>query len=647
MFQAKRQAAFSTWRAPGHEIEVVYSQAVMHDIVLRALDGLHSMPGVGLEVGGVLFGTADESEVRITASRELPCAHAQGQVFQLNDADEARLERMLTYYKEEPELAGLAPVGFYVSRTKRNLSLTDDDARLFEKYFPEPQQVVLAVKVARGLPTRAGFFVREPDGGLQTLMTHREFEAAPASEAGLRPMTRAEREAVLPQRTATVVPIRPADGAEQEATGEGESMGEARGAWTVPEELVDRPKRHPWPWKTLAAAVAVIAVLGSFIVYMRTARRASGPRQSAGLRLVERNGFLLAEWDGNSKLLDGKTSGALEVDDGEPRRYMMNETLLRGGQWRVLTTAENVMVKLRLGAAGEHVESVRYVDPGASARVVRTPPADTGYAELQGRLEEKQRRLQEMIEANNALDIRRESMLAVVRRQLEQASKGGAEKAQRPVVQPPPSQPALAQEQPLPSPPAIPPASTPPPVSNDLPLGLSGQSVRPPSAPAQQESAAPRFAERMTPPRPTAAPPAAAPTAPAATYQGPRSGRVIWTGSLAPGGTLVITGRQASLGTVTGALPPVPVRIGAYVAELGGQGFTAYSGSSRHARGNVVEQPGAQNGWQRTAYRYDPRRASELVVAEAPSADNGWQRVLFRAGPRAVTAILIDWELAQ
>jgi hypothetical protein len=60
-----------------------------------------------------------------------------------------------------------------------------------------------------------------------------------------------------------------------------------------------------------------------------------------------------------------------------------------------------------------------------------------------------------------------------------------------------------------------------------------------------------------------------------------------------------------------------------------------------------VEAPGAQNGWQRTAYRYDPGRASELIVAEAPSAENGWQRALFRSSVKPVTAILIEWELAQ
>ncbi len=108
-----------------------------------------------------------------------------------------------------------------------------------------------------------------------------------------------------------------------------------------------------------------------------------------------------------------------------------------------------------------------------------------------------------------------------------------------------------------------------------------------------------------------------------------------------------IVARQASSGTVTGALPALPVRIAAYAAELGGQGFTAFSANARHSRNDVVEAPSARNGWQRTGYQYDPKRAANLVVTEAPAADNSWQRMQFRAGSRPVTAILIEWELTQ
>jgi len=638
MIQAKRQAAFSTWQAPGHELEVVYSQAVLHDVVLRALDGLHSMPGGGLEVGGVLFGTADENEVRITASREIPCAHSKGQAFLLNEFDEDRLDRLLTYYREQTELAGLAPVGFYVSRTRNELALSDQDIRLFNKFFPEPQQVALVVKVARGRPTRAGYFVREADGTIQRELTYKEFEAAPASEAGLRPMTKAEREATHPPRPAPVVPIRPPDDVQLEAVTEGPG-------WTVPEGLMDRPKRHPWPWKTLLVAVGCFAALASLLFYMRGARHAPVVRETVGLRLIERGGFLLAEWNGNARLMQGQTAGALEVDDGEPRRYVMNETMLRGGQWRVITPSENVLVKLRWGARGEHVETARYVDPGAAARVVVGPQVqDAATQALRARLDSKERQLQVMISTNNSLDAHREGMLAAVREKLDKVEEAKA-RSQRPQVTLPPRQePGGTQVAVMPAPPPVAPSTQT--TVGTLPLALEPQGLRPPSAPPveQLERSAPQFAERVNPPKP-AAPPAPAPAQPA--YQGPRTGRVIWTGNLAPGGTLLITGRRTSSGTVTGELPRVPVRIGAYVAELGTQGFTAYSANARHARGNVVEAPGAQNGWQRTAYRYDPGRASELIVAEAPSAENGWQRVLFRSSVKPVTAILIEWELAQ
>jgi hypothetical protein len=79
--------------------------------------------------------------------------------------------------------------------------------------------------------------------------------------------------------------------------------------------------------------------------------------------------------------------------------------------------------------------------------------------------------------------------------------------------------------------------------------------------------------------------------------------------------------------------------------ELGPQGFTVWSGNSRHASGASVEEPGPQNGWQRTTFRYDPRRAGEIVVVEPPSAAGNWSRMLLRGGRSPVNAVLIEWEV--
>ncbi|MCC6294564.1 MAG: hypothetical protein IT164_18070 [Bryobacterales bacterium] len=647
MAHPQRQAAFTSWQAPGHELEVVYSEVVLHEIVVQALDGLHALPGSGLEAGGVLFGTADESEVRITAARELACSHALGANFILNEADESRLDRLLTYYKEDPLLGGLAPVGFYVSRTRRALSLFESDIALLQKYFPLAQQLVLAVKVERGRAARAGIFLREPDGSLIAGRSHKEFEAAPASESGLRVMSKAEREAVLPARP---VPAAIASG-EADAAPAGAQPGlaetglhgpagaAATGAWTAPEEVLNRPARGPLPWKEAAIAIACMALLGSFLFYMRGGW-GTAPRQSVGLRLLERNGFLLALWDSEAKPMQGRTTGALEVYDGQPRRYMLNQSLLQDGQWRIITTAGNVMVKLRLGGKGEFVETARYVAPGASLHTAGAPAAgDALSTEWQTRLDDKQRRLQEFIEANNTLDAQREAMLALVRQQLDSTAPEAAEQPRPQVRLPEAGQ--VPVQQTLPAPPQAAVSSAAP--TGVLPLGLQSQGLRPPSAPPPSDSLAPSFADRTpatTPAAPAQAPaqtPAAAPA---------RSGRIIWTGRLAPGGTVLITGRQATTGTVTGAVPAQPVRIGVYPAELGPQGFIAYSSHARHSRG-AAEPAGAGNGWQPTTFAYDPKRARNVVVAQPPSSSNGWQRILLRAGSQPVTAILIDWELVQ
>jgi hypothetical protein len=119
---------------------------------------------------------------------------------------------------------------------------------------------------------------------------------------------------------------------------------------------------------------------------------------------------------------------------------------------------------------------------------------------------------------------------------------------------------------------------------------------------------------------------------------------MIWIGSLAPNATLSIDGRKASAGNVNSALPGVAARIGVWPAEFGAGGFTVYTSARKYSHG-ATEPPGAQNGWNQTTFRFDERRAAEIVVLEQPSANNNWNRIVIRAGPKPVTALVIDWEV--
>lgn len=149
---------------------------------------------------------------------------------------------------------------------------------------------------------------------------------------------------------------------------------------------------------------------------------------------------------------------------------------------------------------------------------------------------------------------------------------------QAPVYTPPPAQPST-------------PAYTPP-----------AQPSAPVSRPSAQPAAQPQ--ERSFPPAPvTQTPPqAAAPSVstPAASsasrYTGPTSGMLMWLGKLDKNGVVTIEGNHASAGTLTGALPGVPVTLETDLTNIG-----------------FAEMPGPSNGWKKVSLR--SKKSQNIVIS--------------------------------
>ena len=140
---------------------------------------------------------------------------------------------------------------------------------------------------------------------------------------------------------------------------------------------------------------------------------------------------------------------------------------------------------------------------------------------------------------------------------------------------------------------------------------------------------------------PIAAPEAVLPPARPNVYTGPRSGRIIWTGSMSRRGVVEIEGAHASIGSLAGGLPGVPVNLRVSPADLSPRGMLVYtSDASRNQR---EEPASAANGWNRTLFRWEPERARELVILEAPAAANGFQRLVLRNDSRTCELIVIEW----
>jgi hypothetical protein len=57
-----------------------------------------------------------------------------------------------------------------------------------------------------------------------------------------------------------------------------------------------------------------------------------------------------------------------------------------------------------------------------------------------------------------------------------------------------------------------------------------------------------------------------------------------------------------------------------------------------------TEAPGAQNGWNRTVYVLNPRKAGDIVIPEAPGPQNAWNRIVLRAERGDHSIIVLRWE---
>jgi hypothetical protein len=175
---------------------------------------------------------------------------------------------------------------------------------------------------------------------------------------------------------------------------------------------------------------------------------------------------------------------------------------------------------------------------------------------------------------------------------------------------------------------------TAPPANDNLP------SVAPPMASPNLAEA--NLPSPSLPAAPAPKPPAPAPP-PAPVKQAPHSGRLIWTGSLARRGIVELDGRSVSLGTISGALPGVPVNVSVTPAEFDENGLLVFTTDAK--RHNRVEPPSVGNGWNRITYVWDPERVKQLAILEYPNQSNNYSRLTVRSDGRRCSVIFIDWSV--
>lgn len=333
-------ARYGSWSAAESPVTIEYSLVVIEEIRHEVSEGFQKLSRGGVEVGGLLYGTREGRTVRIMAMRPINCEHSRGPAFQLSNSDREALEEQIEHGGEDPRLADLICLGWFVSHTRSEILLNESDLELYEKYFSAPWQVTLVIRPGRGGSMRAGFFVREHDGTVRGESSYLEFnfpdrlagvlERAPRSDrpAANRPHTVYFREsgAVAPARRENV-PATQLPG---------------------PQLLPAPPPKSKWPWLTAwGAGVVVAAVLAARYFMMTPAA------EPVELSVIERNGALQIEWNRTAKAVASAVRGSLMITDGQtPHTVALTQADLQRGNYAYQRTSDDVEVRMRVENSG-------------------------------------------------------------------------------------------------------------------------------------------------------------------------------------------------------------------------------------------------------------------------------------------------------
>ena len=174
--KASRPKQAYTWEVPGKPVSIQIDFDVVERLGSEVMRGFGAVPRRGLEIGGILLGTAEKGkrlEVRIEDFEPVLSTHASGPSYVIGEEDRDRFAKALERWKAAPGRR-LRAVGFYRSHTREGLSLSPEDVELLDKYFPEETAIALLVKPFATRASVAGFFFRE-EGVIRSESSYREF----------------------------------------------------------------------------------------------------------------------------------------------------------------------------------------------------------------------------------------------------------------------------------------------------------------------------------------------------------------------------------------------------------------------------------------------------------------------------------------
>jgi hypothetical protein len=158
---AASDSAYGSWNHPATLYQVRYSLSCFREIEFHVSEGFRRIPYGGIEHGGLLFGTRENQTIRVEVFRPIECEHAAGPSFSLSEKDKAGIREQFSSVDTQPELAGLTPLGVFISHSRHELRVSAEEKDLLTSLFSEPWQCLLIVKPAKFKPAQFAFVFRD------------------------------------------------------------------------------------------------------------------------------------------------------------------------------------------------------------------------------------------------------------------------------------------------------------------------------------------------------------------------------------------------------------------------------------------------------------------------------------------------------
>ena len=176
-----------TWTFPGAPVRVQLHLNVVESLSHEVRRAFESVPSHSVEIGGILYGTADFAASRVVEIKDFEpflCEYRADHKFILSDGDRRKLDRLLAARRADgPE--ALSVVGFYRAHIGDGLCLREEDVAVAQAHFYDPANVFLLVKPSVDGSASAGFFFWD-NGRIDSEFSFLEFPFDTRQLTGLR-----------------------------------------------------------------------------------------------------------------------------------------------------------------------------------------------------------------------------------------------------------------------------------------------------------------------------------------------------------------------------------------------------------------------------------------------------------------------------